>query len=74
MNTARYGLGGAGTQTASLGFGGFTGPAYSAATEEYNGTTWTFSNNINTARYGLGRCRNTNSRISFWRKWPSYSR
>jgi hypothetical protein len=33
----------AGTQTAALGFGGFTGTAYTGATEEYNGTTWDYS-------------------------------
>jgi hypothetical protein len=36
MGTARYSLGGAGTQTAALGFGGFT-TANSAATEEWTG-------------------------------------
>jgi hypothetical protein len=33
-------LAGAGTQTAGLAFGGYT-TALSAATEEYNGATWT---------------------------------
>jgi hypothetical protein len=33
MNTARWGLAGAGTQTAGLAFGGNTGPANTAATE-----------------------------------------
>jgi hypothetical protein len=36
MTTSRYGLGGAGTQTAALGFGGF-GPPNSNATEEFTG-------------------------------------
>jgi hypothetical protein len=40
MNTARYGLAGAGTQTAALAFGGYT-TAVTGATEEYDGTTWT---------------------------------
>jgi hypothetical protein len=35
LATARYGLGGAGTQTAGLSFGGYTG-SYSAITEEYS--------------------------------------
>jgi hypothetical protein len=39
MNTARYALGGAGTQTAALAFGGMLQPD-TAATEEYDGTTW----------------------------------
>jgi hypothetical protein len=40
LNTARYGLAGAGTQTAAVGFGGDL-PGYTAATEEYDGTSWT---------------------------------
>ena len=35
-----YAAGGAGTQTAGLGFGGNTGPANTNATYEYNGTGW----------------------------------
>jgi hypothetical protein len=50
MNTARFGLGGAGIQTAALGFGGQS-PANTAATEEYDGTSWTTSPaNLGTAR------------------------
>jgi hypothetical protein len=38
MSTARVSLGGAGTQTSALGFGGETSaPAYTAATEEWTG-------------------------------------
>ena len=42
MGTARYSLGGAGTQTAGLAFGGANdpAPAHIASTEEYNGSTW----------------------------------
>jgi hypothetical protein len=44
MNTARYGsLGGAGTQTAALAFGGY-GPTWTDATEEYDGTNWAIGN------------------------------
>jgi hypothetical protein len=42
MNTARYYLAGAGTQTAALAFGGDIPPA-TGATEEYDGTSWTSS-------------------------------
>ena len=35
LNTGRQGLGGAGTQTAALGFGGYAPPDPTAATEEY---------------------------------------
>ena len=56
LNTAREGLGGAGTQTAALAFAGYTTPASptgSALTEEYDGTSWVNSNLMNTARYSL---------------------
>jgi hypothetical protein len=43
LNTARVNPGGAGIQTAALGFGGNTGPAliHYKATEQYDGTSWT---------------------------------
>jgi hypothetical protein len=42
LNTARNALGGAGTQTAGLAFGGYNWPpGYTGATEEYDGTSWT---------------------------------
>ena len=52
LNTARGILAGAGTQTAALGFGGYTLPGNSAsnATEEYNGTSWSNQNNLGTSR------------------------
>jgi hypothetical protein len=66
MNTAREGLGGAGTQTAAVAFGGNV-PPYTAATEEYNGTSWTTSPvSLNTARYSFSRLWYSNSSISFW--------
>jgi hypothetical protein len=50
LNTARRSLGGCGTQTAALGFGGDTPPA-TGATEEYDGSTWTSNpTGLNTAR------------------------
>ena len=52
MNTGRSQLGGAGTQTAALAFGG--GPGSKNETETYNGTAWTEVNNLNTARASLG--------------------
>ena len=61
INTARGLLGGVGTNTEGLIFGGFTHPpsAAYANTEQYNGTSWTELNDLNTARYyitkgGLG--------------------
>jgi hypothetical protein len=53
MNTARVVLGGAGTQTAGLGFGGNI-PPVTGATEEYNGTSWTTTTSMNTTRIRLG--------------------
>ena len=48
LNTARKRLGGAGTQTAALAFGGATvsvGGSNSTATELWNGTSWTSNPN-----------------------------
>ena len=56
MNTARRNFNSCGTQTAALAAGGIPppGPAVSNASEEYDGTSWTSGNSINTARqYGL---------------------
>jgi hypothetical protein len=53
MGTARYGLGGCGTQTAALGFGGYLSPGNTAATESYDGSSWTSVNSMNTARRNL---------------------
>jgi hypothetical protein len=55
MNTSRFGMGRAGTQTSALGFGGSgPSPAAATATESYNGSTWTSSpNSMNTARRNL---------------------
>jgi hypothetical protein len=65
MNTARYQLGGTGTQTAALAFGGRD--PVSNATEEYDGSSWTTNPAImNTARdMGNGR----NKYISFICWW-----
>jgi hypothetical protein len=52
LATARTRLGGAGTQTAGLGFGGTTGVKQNT-TEEYDGTSWTGGGNLGTARYQL---------------------
>jgi hypothetical protein len=48
MGTARHGLAGAGIQTAALAFGGT--PPVTAATEEYDGSTWANPTGLNTAR------------------------
>jgi hypothetical protein len=47
-------MGSAGTQTATLAFGGDTG-SVTGATEEYDGSTWTSNpTGLNTVRFGLG--------------------
>jgi hypothetical protein len=67
MNTARYGMGAAGTQTAALAFGGDTGPGgLTAATEEYDGTNWTTSPpGLNTARYFLAGAGTQTAALAF---------
>ena len=56
MSTGRYGIGSAnaGSQTAALGFGGDQVGPITAATESYNGTSWTTVNSLNTARANAG--------------------
>ena len=51
INTARLYLGGAGTQTATLAFGGQPG---AALTELYNGSNWTEVADLNTGRRSDG--------------------
>ena len=62
LNTARYGLAGCGTTSSALCMGGYTG-AYSAATEQWDGTNWTAKNNLNTARSYLAGCGTTASAL-----------
>ena len=67
MNTARYSLGGAGTQTAALAFGGETFPPtiYETATEEYDGSAWTSNQTgLNTART-LAGCGTQTAALGF---------
>ena len=56
LNTSRQMMGAAGTQTASVFFGGRLIPPPSAKneTEEYNGTSFSEQNNLGTARYSGG--------------------
>jgi len=60
LSTTVNGHGGAGTSSASVSFGGYTGTVYTSATEEYNksanvitGAAWASGGNMNTARYLL---------------------
>ena len=55
LNTARFGLGNTGTQTAALAFGGSVSTGSTGATESYNGTSWTtLVATMGTARFGMG--------------------
>jgi hypothetical protein len=54
LATARYYLGGCGTQTAALAVDGTTATAPISTTEEYNGSTWTSNpTSLNTLRARL---------------------
>jgi hypothetical protein len=56
LNTGRDTLGGAGTQTAAIVFGGNLNPV-TTATESWNGSSWTSVNSMNPpARLGIGGC------------------
>jgi len=73
LNTSRYILDGAGTQTSGVAFGGATTPPFanSASTEEYDGSSWTASNNLNTARYNLRGLGTQTAALAFGRDNPS---
>ena len=69
MNTARYILGGAvqGTQDAGLGFGGYQPPPgfnNIAATESYNGASWTEVNDLNTGKAYMAAAGNQGAAIT----------
>ena len=70
MSQARWGLRGAGTQTAGLGFAGYIGPPgppskNSALTEEYDGSSWTSGGAMGTGRYALGGAGTQTSALAF---------
>jgi hypothetical protein len=65
MITARSDLAGGGIQTSALAFGGVQ-PGNSAATEKYDGISWSTSGSLNTARQGLaGAAANFDSALAF---------
>jgi len=53
INTARWSLGGNGTQTSMLVYGGEE-PAPSSKTESWNGSSWTEVNDLSAGKYGNG--------------------
>ena len=79
LGTEREVLAGCGTQTAALGFGGY-GPydpisqqSYAAATEEYNGTSWTGGGNLATARSELAGAGTQTAGLGFGGKGAAES-
>ena len=64
MGTARYTIGSCGSQTAALGFGGYSG-AYKADTEEYNGFSWSTGGNLNLARFNPGGAGSQTAALAF---------
>ena len=63
LNTARWGLGGAGTKSAAIVFGGRNPPVGQdlALSEEYNGTSWSEGPDLNTATRVCGRGTGTST-------------
>ena len=60
LNTPRgFGMGGAGTQTSALAFGGSPSPLI--LTESWNGSSWTEVADLNTTREGVGGSGATNT-------------
>jgi hypothetical protein len=72
LNTARDLLGGAGSQTSSLVFGGEPYPSVSALTEAYNGSSWTEVSDLNTARFLLGGVGADNTAVLAFGGDPGY--
>ena len=64
LPAVRSGSGGAGIQTAALGFGGAT-PTITGATEQYDGTSWVSAASMGTARTGLGGCGTVAASLGF---------
>jgi len=57
-------VGGTGTQTSALVFGGEQNPGPIADTEEYDGTSWTAGGNLPSARYGMATAGTQTSALS----------
>lgn len=64
MGTARYLIGSCGSQTAALGFGGYSG-TYKNNTEEYDGYAWSIGGNLNLARFNPGGAGSQTAALAF---------
>jgi len=71
LNVGRWYLAGCGTQTAALGFGGYvpyafpSGPGSTGSTEKYDGTSWTTTGSLNTARERLAGAGTQTAGLAF---------
>jgi hypothetical protein len=73
MGSSRYGVacgGGIGTQTATLAIGGYIAPAVVATVESWNGSSWSPSPSINTARMNAGVAGTQTSALIFGGRFP----
>ena len=64
MDSAQYGLGGTGTQTAALGIGGYSSP-FRAFTQDWNGVSWQEVGDLNTARQPAGEAGTSTLALAF---------
>ena len=65
LNTIRGSLAGTGTQTSALAFGGEISTGKSAASESWNGSSWTSTPSLNTANGGLGGAGTQTASLGF---------
>ena len=65
LATGRQQLGGDGTQTAGLAFGGYNGTANTNITEEYDGSAWTAGGNLITGVQNEGGAGTQTSALAF---------
>ena len=65
LGTARSNLGGNGTQTSALAYGGDDGINSVSNTESWNGTNWTEVNDLNTGRHSLEGAGTQTSTLAF---------
>jgi hypothetical protein len=73
LGTAQYYVAGAGTQTAALGFGGYTTPpaVITAKTVEYDGSSWTNGGDLNTARSQIAGAGTQTAGLAFGGEDPT---
>ena len=70
MNRANEGPAGAGTSTSALAFGGNKPPPSSGITETWNGTNWTETGDLNTARRSLAGAGTQTTALAFGGQSP----